>query len=189
MGTRSVWPVKAVYGIAGVYGACLMTALLLLSACAPTPVYRPRGPNESIGYTDQQISKNRYRITFAGGRNTRREVVEDSLLRRAAEVTVQAGYTHFVFDDRDTEARTYYRAEFDPFYDRYDWWRFGPYRPYYWSSWDGPYGGYRDIIPVTRYTAYAEIVMLTAAEAKNNPNAIPAGEVLDQLVPPAKPVR
>ena len=99
-------------------------------------------PGETVGYTDLQLSPNRYRVTFSGNSATRREDVENYLLRRAAEVTLAAGYTHFAFDQRDTEARTYYREDFidpyfgDPFY--------GP-RAWYWSSWPSygyPYGAF-----------------------------------------------
>ncbi len=44
-----------------------------------------------------------------------------------------------------------------------------------------------EIIPVTRYTAYAEIVMLPPDQASNNPEAISAREVLDRLVPAEVP--
>lgn len=168
--------------------AALALPLLLLAACQTGPAYRPRGPGETVGYTDRQISATRYRVTFAGSSGSRREDVEDYLMRRAAEVTVEAGYDYFTFDDRDTEARTYYRTTFltDPAYDpRFGgpfYGRFGYYRPYYWSSYD--FGG-GDIIPVTRYTAYSEIVLLTAEQARNNADAIPAREVLARLVPPA----
>ena len=89
-----------------------MLAVTLLAACETGPVYKPRAPGETVGYTDLQLSPNRYRVTFSGNSATRREDVENYLLRRAAEVTLAAGYTHFAFDQRDTEARTYYRADF-----------------------------------------------------------------------------
>ena len=172
--------------------AAIALPLLVLAACQTGPVYRPRGPGETIGYTDQQISANRYRVTFAGTSGTKRDEVENYLMRRAAEVTVGAGYDYFTFDDRDTEARTYYRTSFiDPAFDpRFGgpfYGRFGYYRPYYWSSYDfSPFGG-ADIVPVTRYTAYSEIVLLNAEQARNNPEAIPAREVLARLVPPNPP--
>jgi hypothetical protein len=40
-----------------------------------------------------------------------------------------------------------------------------------------------EAIPVTRYIAYAEIVMLTDEQALNNIDAISAREVLDRLMP------
>jgi hypothetical protein len=171
------------------YGAVtLALPLLLLAACQTGPVYRPRGPGETVGYTDQELAPNRYRVTFTGTSGTHRDQVEDFLMRRAAEVTVGNGYEYFRFDDRDTEARTYYRTNFiDPAFGP----GFGPYygrfgfRPYYWSSWAFPPSwGTADVIPVTRYSAYSEIVLLTPDQARNNPDAIPAREVLARLAPP-----
>jgi hypothetical protein len=115
--------------------------------------------------------------------------VEDYLLRRAAEVTARAGFDHFTFDERSMEATTYYRANFDTWGPRFaphfgprPW--YGPGRhPWYWSSWPYPemWGG--DIIPMTRYAAYAEIVMMTPEQTAGNPKAISARDVLDRLVP------
>src|SRR5262249_13434832 len=91
-----------------------MAGLLMLSACASGPIYRPRGPDGAVGYSDEHIAGNRYRISFSGNYSTKREEVDDFMLRRAAEVTLQAGFTHFDFDDRNTEASTYYRMDADP---------------------------------------------------------------------------
>src|SRR5262245_37470773 len=97
--------------------ASLTLAALLIAACTTGPVYKPRAPGETVGYTDTQLTANRYRITFSGNSATQRDDVETYLLRRAAEVTLASGFTHFVFDDRDTVARTYYRQTFsDPYF-------------------------------------------------------------------------
>lgn len=161
--------------------------VVLLAACQTMPVYRPADSKGGVGYSEQQLAANRYRVSFSGGVSTHRNQVEDYLLRRSAEVTKQAGFTHFTFDDRDTEARTYYHTTFDPS-DRWGWWRYGPRARFaYWSSWNYPFGWDEDVIPVTRYTAYAEIVTLTAAQAANNPEAIEADDVLRHLAPPVPP--
>lgn len=172
-------------------------AVTVLAACETGPVYKPRAPGERVGYTDLQLTPTRYRVTFAGNSSTRREDVENNLLRRAAEVTLTNGYTHFAFDTRDTTARTYYREGFsDPFFgDPF----FGP-RPWYWSSWSygypyGPYGfgrpygyGYGgDLRPITSFSAYAEIVTLRPEEAASNPRAIDAQSLLQRLPPPDAP--
>ena len=165
-------------------------AVTLFVACTTGPVYKPRGPGESVGYTDLQLTPTRYRVTFSGNSSTKREDVENYLLRRSAEVTLAAGYTHFTFDSRDTTARTYYRETFadpwfgDPFY--------GP-RAWYWSSWSYygyPYGAfwgrpywYGDLRPVTSFSAYAEIVMLNDTQVSGNPQAIDAQSLLQRLPP------
>jgi hypothetical protein len=155
--------------------------LIVLAACSTGPIYKPKAPGESVGYTDERLAANRYRVTFTGTSSTPREEVEDYLLRRAAEVTLESGYTHFVFDTRDTEAKTYYRTTFDAWAG----WgpRFGRFRPWYWSNW--PVEG--DTVPVTRYTAYAEIVMLKAADVAKEPRALSAADVLAHVAPPPPP--
>lgn len=159
----------------------IVAAISLLAGCETGPVYKPKGPGERVGYTDQQLAANRYRITFAGNTATPRDQVENYLLRRAAEVTLQSGFTHFVFDTRDTEAKTYYRTDFDPWAGWGSPWRRG--RAWYWSNWPME----STTFPVTRYEAYAEIVMLTAAQAAKDPMALSATDVLSHLAPPPPP--
>jgi hypothetical protein len=174
-------------------------ALLLalgVSACATGPVYVPRGPGQSVGYTDQRLTENRFRVTFSGNSATRREEVEDHLMRRAAEVTLQNGFSHFVFDARDTEGETYYRSSFiprsylgfgyglGPRYWRRPYW--GPRFGYYSSFGFGhPWWGYDhfDAYPITRYHAYSEIITLTPEQAQNQPEALDARQILASLPP------
>ena len=164
-----------------------LAATTLVAACQTGPAYRERGPGDNVGYTDQRLTENRYRVTFAGGNNVAREEVEDFLLRRAAEVTLENGYSHFVFDARDTNAETYYRNDFGP-RTRFGlgFGSFGP-SPWYYSSFafDPLYD--RDLRPITRFDAYSEIVMLNAAQAANVPGSIDARQVLGSLNPPPPP--
>ena len=178
--------------------ASVTLAVALLASCVTGPEYKPRAEGESVGYTDLQLSPTRYRVTYSGNSSIRRENVENYLLRRAAELTLAAGYSHFAFDQRDTEARTYYRETFSSFDPAFGYPYFGP-RAFYWSSWPyyppygafGPYGhgygGYgfgNDLRPVTSYSAYSEIVMLTTEQTAGNPDAIDAQFILRQLTPP-----
>jgi hypothetical protein len=156
--------------------------VLLLAGCATGPVYAPLD-GRTYGYSDQQLAQNRYRIMFTGTVSTPRPEVEDYLLRRAAEVTLNAGYAAFVFTSRDTESKTSYRMPFNrP-------WMENPYGPYYYYGSDWYYDGYgsdfpwADTVPVTRYTAYAEIRVLTAGEAAKEPAALFARDVLDHVAP------
>jgi hypothetical protein len=80
----------------------LVVALgLLLAACAakPTPYQAAQG---GFGYSEQQTEENRYRVSFAGNSATSRQTVEDYLLYRAAELTVQTGHDWFQVVDRNT---------------------------------------------------------------------------------------
>ncbi len=165
--------------------AFALGALALLAGCATPAPYAPRGPGQQTGYTDRQLGPNRWRVTFTGNSVTPREQVEDDLLLRAAEVTLSAGYTHFLFDTRDTAARTRVSAfpsyqPPDPFY----WgraWRFRPRWGY------DPFGPDVDIVTTTSYQAYAEIVVLSGDAAAREPTAVDAKAVIGHLRPPAPP--
>ncbi len=83
--------------------AAVLGLALALAACAAPAAYAPRRPGETTGYTDRELAPGRYRVTFTGNSVTTRDTVQDFLLLRAAEVTLAAGGTHFVFDDRDNK--------------------------------------------------------------------------------------
>ena len=168
------------------YLAC--TALVLsLSGCMTATPYQPAQTSDSTGYHDERLAQNRYRITFQGNSATKRETVENFLMLRAAEVTRDAGSQWFVFDERDTEAHTTYSTPFvgDPFWGpgwhHHGWyrrsWIHDPWDPF-WA--DNP-------IPHTRYEAYAEIILLTPAQAKADPHAMNAADVIGRLGPAAAP--
>jgi len=162
----------------------LAAAVLLgLAACATQPVYGPKGPGQSAGYTDEQLAANRYRVTYTGSAATDRETVEDFLLYRSAEVTLKAGFTHFQFDTRDTKAHTTYYSSFA---GGWPGWPYHRYYGWYWHSWPFPDEDVM-VTPITRYEAYAEIVMLTDDEAKGNPQAMDAHDVMDHLGPKVHP--
>lgn len=168
--------------------ALLAAAAALIVGCAQPAAYAPQDAKGGPGYSDTQLAQNRYRVTFRGNSVTARETVENYLLRRAAEVTKAAGYPAFEFDTRDTKADTTYRTQFSgwPGWNRPD--PFG----WYWHSWaygPGPYGYdmQADAMPITRYEAYAEIVMLSEAQAKDRPRALYADDVLSHLGPPPPP--
>jgi hypothetical protein len=76
-------------------------ARLLLAACAgqPTPYQAARG---GFGYSEQQIEENHCRVSFAGNSATSWQTVEDYLLYRSAELTVQTDHDWFQVVDRNT---------------------------------------------------------------------------------------
>ena len=156
----------------------LLLAASLLAGCVTStvPDYRPRLPGGTVGYSDLQLSPNLYRVSFSGSTASTRDDVERYLLRRAAEVTLASGYTHFVLSGRDTERDTYSYGN-NSFYGPYSY--YYPYRSWYW---DYPYGpnGWQTVT----YSAYSDVRMLTAEEARRFPDAIEALGLLQRLQPP-----
>jgi hypothetical protein len=160
--------------------ACLCAGLLLTGCMVGPAPYGPKAADGYSGYTDQQLAQNRYRVTYTGTSSTPRATVENYLLFRAAEVTQAAGFAAFAFADRDTKAHTVYFTDDNGMFG-FPHRRFG----WYWSDW--PMDDDLETRPVTRYDAYAEIVMLTADQAKADPQALNAADVLSRLGPMVMP--
>ncbi len=79
----------------------VLAAVLALSACATVTPYQPL--DGGLGYAEQKLETNRYRVRFTGSGKTPRTTVENYLMYRAAELTLQNGYGYFVVAGRDTE--------------------------------------------------------------------------------------
>jgi hypothetical protein len=145
---------------------------LLAARCSTPSDFRPRPPGGAVGYNELQLTDNQYRVSFSGSPDTTRDQAENYLLQRAAEITLQAGYTHFVLTSRDVERNAYYQPGYPV--------GSSLYYPYggYWSNdyWTGN--------AWSTYSAYAEITMLKTDEASNNPEAIDAFRLLRRLAPP-----
>jgi hypothetical protein len=161
-----------------------LAAGLLAGCMAPSP-YAPRLVGQSTGYTDRALTQTRYRVTFTGNTVTPRETVESYLLLRAAEVTRAAGYTHFMFDTRNTRTNTSvqtvpYGPPPDPFWGGYG-------RRGYWGGWGFAYEPAVDVVVRTNYEAYAEIVLLTPEQAAKEPRSLNANEVIARIGPDAAP--
>lgn len=74
--------------------------LLLLSGCA-TP-YQPQKSAYGYGYSETQLAENIFSVRFIGSGADGAPVVSDYALLRAAEVTLEHGYTHFgIVDSKD----------------------------------------------------------------------------------------
>jgi hypothetical protein len=161
-----------------IWAAIAVLALTGLAGCETTAVYQAQAGRGGQGYTDKQLAENRYRVAYHGSSATSRETVEDFLLRRAAEVTLKAGYPAFLFDHRDTKTKTRYYSDFAgwPGWPGYGW---------YWHSWDF---GLSEAYPISNYTAYAEIVLLKDDQAAKEPRALRAQDVLDHLGPLPAPM-
>ncbi|MEE2526530.1 hypothetical protein V0U79_09140 [Hyphobacterium sp. HN65] len=162
--------------------ALLLSAGLLLAACAtPTP-YQPSGADGTrYGFSEQQIERDRFRISFAGNSLTDRQTVETYLLYRAAELTRSQGYDHFTVVQRATDENTTV-FNTDPFYSRF----YVDYRYYHprwgWHGWRDPFWDDTRYREITRYEATAEIVM-GRNPSGDEANDFNAGEVLHNLGP------
>jgi hypothetical protein len=156
--------------------------LAILTACtSPTP-YQP-APPQGFGYSEDRLDQNRYRITFRGNAQTPRETVEDYLLYRAAELTLQNGFDHFIMVGRDTEAKTSYRYWVDMYGGRGFFYHGFPHW-YYPSFYRDPWGfpSY-DVQPITTYTASAEVMLMKGPRSDGDVRAFDAREVLAQVGP------
>jgi len=158
-----------------------------LAACAGQTPYQPR--SSEGGYSEQQLESDRYRVTFAGNTSTPRDVVENYLLYRAAELTVDHGYDWFDMAGRNTRQSSQTVTFTDPpqgFYQpvtRY----YGPgdYRTYLvWTPIFGT-GGY-DRQTYVRFTASGEIVLHRGQKPEGDSLAFDAHQVMANLGPTLK---
>lgn len=153
--------------------------LVFLSACSTAPSLYAPADNGGYGYSEQRLEQDRYRVSYSGNSATPRERVEDYLLYRASELTLQNGYDYFVMTARDMEPRTSYYGSGVP----YAGWPPG-YGFYGYGSrgfgWGLSTGTRR---PVTRYRAYADVVLHRGEKPEVDNWAYDARDVMDQLGP------
>ena len=179
-------------------GVAAVAALTLgLSACETATPYQPiaAGHASSGGFSNRQLTADRFRVTFRGNTMTSRETVESYLLYRAAELTVEQGGDWFIMADRETTRDRQTYSNPDPFYSRpgyrYGYWR--PYWRYYggghaWRTWDpfwgDPFWGDQfDMQTVEQFEASAEIVIHRGPKAADEARAFDAREVIANLGP------
>lgn len=179
-------------------GAALVGLALATAGCATSTPYQPRtlGAAVSGGYEDQRIGEDRFRVAFAGNMFTTRERVEDYLLFRAAELTVEQDRDWFVVVDHEMEHEIEHVVRPDPraprSYDEV----YGDWRPYWryreygagWSEWN-PYRGdpfftdRTDELTIERYEATAEIRLGRGPIPAGEDKALDAREVMARVGP------
>lgn len=86
-----------------------LCALLSLGACASATPYQLAGRGGE-GFVDQQLEAGKYRVTFKGNTLVERATAENYVLFRAAEVTLAAGFDHFVLADQTADALSSYTS-------------------------------------------------------------------------------
>jgi hypothetical protein len=167
--------------------ATALLVLLALSACSlskPT-AYAPVTAKSDYGYSDTKIDDRSWRVSVNGNIETSRELVENQLLYRAAEIAQANGATGFVVLDRETERkdRVIGGGSWDPFfaYPYGPFWAGYPFHRGYEGFYAGPafgfgfgtgygfngwtagvgrtwgYSPYWGGRTITKYAAYAEI--------------------------------
>lgn len=161
--------------------ALILPLLLALGACSsmkPT-AYAPVTAKSEYGYKDQKLDDDTWRVTVSGNSRTERDLVENQLLYRAAEIALANGADGFVVLEREVERDVKYQTRYDPYY-AYPYGGFWGYRPVYdpfgarlyppgFGTGYG-FGGYSAGIgmvfapparaetrSITKYTAYAEV--------------------------------
>jgi hypothetical protein len=72
-----------------------LLALALAGCAAAGPAQYGAAEGGRFGYEETRIEQDRYRIVYRGSGGMAPEMVEDYALRRAAELTVSAGYDWF----------------------------------------------------------------------------------------------
>lgn len=157
-----------------------------LSACVTETPYAPAAYRGAQGYFETQLENDRFRVNFAGNTSTPREVVENYLLYRAAELTVQQGYDWFEMAGRNTRRETETFTTRDPPMGYYvpvtRWYGLNDYRTYLiWQPIYGTGGVRRDTYE--SFTAGAEILLRRGAKPPGDALAFNAREVMANLGP------
>ncbi len=170
---------------------------LILSACATATPYQAAGEG-TRGFAETQIEPNRYRVSFSGNSLTDLSTVENYLLYRAAELTAQRGYDYFIIAEReldkkqrivDTGASAFNYGHFGwNYYSIGHGWGYSPGylhgfgRGYgFGHGYGGGFGTGFDLRQITRYEAFAEIVMKRGEKPKDNERAYDSREVMRNL--------
>jgi hypothetical protein len=161
-----------------------------LAACANTAAYRPASSEGVSGYRETAMDNGHYLVSFTGTISMGLDEVKNYARRRAAEVTLREGYSHFVIFSARSEADIRVVPNGD-----------------YWNPDNGFRAGYitkdssrertretgqplkpwvGDSGKRTRYTAFTEIAMLGADEVTRFPDAMAAKDVLEETAPPSR---
>jgi hypothetical protein len=159
---------------------CFASGCLALVGCATS--YQGKGLTG--GYSDVRVDSNTFRVDFHGNAFTSRQTVETYLLRRCAELTVDAGYDYFVTLGSDTEARQ--GAYTTP--GSYNSMTTGSATAYgntvYGSATTTGTFHPGQTFVITKYGASATIKVFRGDKPTDNPNAYNAREVLHYLGAP-----
>ncbi len=90
------------------------SALFIVGACASEPDYAPVANADAVGYSDQRIETDRWRVSYRGDTKSSADV-QDYALMRAAQLTLENGGDWFeiVTADTDADAKRRYSTQTD----------------------------------------------------------------------------
>lgn len=182
--------------------------LLVLAGCSlskPTP-YQPVTAKNDYGYSDTKIDDRTWRVSVNGNVQTPRELVENQLLYRAAEIALANGATGYVVLDRDTEQKSrvigngswdpYFAYPYGPFWAGYPLYRDYPFYGAGFGFGMGGFGGWSAGVGrtyaynpyywpggnvITKYAAYAEIQLFSGTPPEGLGPTFNAEQVLTNL--------
>jgi hypothetical protein len=180
-----------------------LVSVIVVSACATTAPrftpYQAAVPGK-FGFSEQRIEATRYRVTFEGNSRTTRQRVEDSLLLRAANVTLENGYDWFQVVNRATDPKTYQLRSpsygsswagglgFNSGFASYRYWspRHGwvfYHDPFAFNQSFSVFDDRNEVQEITRYQANAEIILGKGSKPADRADAFDARDVSANLTP------
>lgn len=142
-----------------------------LAGCATA--YQSTGV--SGGFSEMQMAQDTYRIRFSGNGFTGADAVSEMAMLRAAELTLQSGYTHFIILGAGDSVETSYITQPGTTYTTLT--------PNYgggYNATSNTYGGYT--APVNKPRSEIMVKMLHGADG----NGLEAQQVYDRLAPKYK---
>lgn len=146
---------------------------LILVGCVQPTVY---GPMDSQGgYDELRIEDDRFRVRFVGNSLTPRDRVEAYLLYRSAEIALENDHPGFLVVERSTEPVTSFYSVDHGTIDR---------SRYHYGRSDLDFGArVEQVTPVTRYEAFAEILLVEPPFEGGTDRVYNARQVIDNLKP------
>lgn len=150
---------------------------LVMAGCASVPIYEPALDKNDFGYSDQRIEENRYRVSYNGDASTPRATVENYLLYRMSEITLEQDYDYFKVINTDTECHTEYHTTGDEPCPRGS--QYGPAFPY--CGYGYVCNPSQTIHETKRYEAVAHMTLHKGEKPIDDAHAFSARDVRENL--------
>ncbi len=87
-----------------IHASLALVIALFLSGCATR--YQKIGTDATGGYSSSRIAENRFKVSFHANGFTKPNVAYDYAFLRAAELTLEYRFTHFVIDGEASDGST-----------------------------------------------------------------------------------